>query len=409
MNEAIVITGIGLATPLGLGKEAAWEKIKKGVCITAEPLPENLSVDLSCFVRTTPFVHPVRSNPDRSRDDDMREASRTSNGVNPNGLPRIFPLALSAAKEAIADSGIELSELAPERIGCSVSVSKPILTFPLNRSNSPFTIHYSLPDSVGQFLCRELKISGPTQNVVAACATGVHSLFHASRWLKQEECDIVLAGSAESSLHPLYIAGFKQMGVLSDFPCPYDARRKGFVMGEGAGVLVLERKRDAVTRRAKIYAEVSGCAIGADTTHPTAFDAEGASIERLLKRVLDSCKIGKNEVDYINLHGTGTKINDLIETKAIKKVFGKSAYKLSLSSTKGATGHLLGASGSVEAAITSFAICDQFVPPTANLEIPDPECDLDYTPKKGKNKKIEIALSLSFGFGGTIGAVVFKL
>lgn len=413
MNESIVITGIGMATPYGLGKEASWEKIKNGICITSTPVPENLNSDLASFAREVPFIYPV-GNYTMKHSFHLQNfvvgmpSQTVSKGINRNGLPRIFPLTFLTAKEAMEDSGIKFSELQPERIGCSVSVSKPILYIPQIPDSPLFSILYFSPDSVGQFLCKELGIQGPRQNLVAACATGVHSIFAACRWLKEDSCDIAIAGSAESSLHPLYISCFYQMGVLSDFPCPFDRRRNGFVLGEGAGILVLERKKDALARRAKIVAEILGCEIGADTAHPMAFDSEGISIVRVLNRILKNCKISEKEVDYINLHGTGTKINDLIETRAIKKVFGKSAYHLSLSSTKASTGHLLGAAASVEAELTSLAMCDQFVPPTASLEIPDPECDLDYTPKTGKSKKIETALSLSFGFGGTIGTIALK-
>lgn len=405
MSESIVITGIGMATPQGVGKEASWEKIKNGISITSSPVPENLASDLASYARQTPLIDSNGS----LADEEGGRAGSGHKSVSAPELPRIFPLSLFAAKEAIQDANLPLSALQPERIGCSVSISKPILfSFHSNSPLSACRLSLRSPDSVGQFLCKELKIQGPRANLIAACATGVHSLLHAVRWLKEDICDMVLAGSVESSLHPLYLAGFKQMGVLSDFPCPFDRRRNGFVMGEGAGILVLERKKDAISRRAKIYAEILGCEIGADPAHPTAFDSEGASLVRVLKRVLNNCRILEKEVDYINLHGTGTKINDLIETRAIKKVFGKKATHLSLSSTKASTGHLLGASASVEAALTSLAIWEQFVPPTVNLETPGAGCDLDYTPKTGKSKKIETALSLSFGFGGTIGVLALK-
>lgn len=379
MRETIVITGIGMMTPLGCGKDRCWNKIKNGKSLMDEPIPKNFEPELSDLVRFVPLE-------------------------NLNGLYRIFPLVLRTVQEALSDANINLDEFDPESIGCSISVSKPIF------ASSPFSVFSSLssPDSVNQYLAHELKICGPTENVIAACATGVHSILIASRWLQEGRCDIAIAGSAESSLHPLYISGFQKMGVLSDFPCPFDKRRKGFIVGEGAGILILERKSDAISRKAKIYAEISGCAIGSDFNHPTAFDPEGASIASVLERAIKNARLQKQDIDYINLHGTGTRLNDLIETKAIKKVFGKEADRISLSSTKSATGHLLGAGGSVEAGIACLAIQDQFVPPTLNLEFADPECDLDYTPQKGKNKKIQTVISLSFGFGGPIGAVVFQ-
>lgn len=391
MAEKIVVTGIGLTTPLGVGSQITWRKIKEGRSLLTEATLDNIEATFSSFIRSAPLK-------------------------NLNGSHRIFSLALTSVQEALNDSQIDSIDIPSKNVGCSVSVSKPIISLPSFQTSSathqlPWSSFYFpllSPESVIQFLTRELSISGPTQNVISACATGIHSLMIASRWLQEKRCDIAIAGSVESSLHPLYLSGFLQMGTLSNFPCPFDKRRKGFMIGEGAGILILERKSDALARKAKIYAEISGTAISSDKKNPVAFDSSGESIANLLKKTLLNSKISENEVDYINLHGTGTKINDPIESKAIKKTFSKRADQISLSSTKAATGHLLGASGSVESAISCLAIQDQFVPPTLNLESPDPKCDLDYTALKGKSKKIEIALSLSFGFGGSIGAIIFQ-
>lgn len=374
MSEEIVVTGIGLTTPLGCGKKLCWDRIKNGDSLIHEICPEMFGQEFSKVARFSPLL-------------------------NLNGLPRIFPLALMAAQEACSDASIDWIQFSSDRIGCSVSVSKPILPAELSK----FSFPYFLPDSIGKYIVEQLKLGGPRMNIVAACATGIYSILQASRWLTEKKCDVAIAGSVESSIHPFYIAGFKNLGILSDYPRPFDKRRNGFMMGEGAGILILERKKDAVARKSRIYAELSGCWIGSDTHHPTSFDPSGSSIASVMDRAV------KNEkIDYINMHGTGTPMNDLIETRAIKKSFGKKSYNLSLSSTKASTGHLLGAAGSVEAAVCCLAIRDQFVPPTAHLEISDPECDLDYTPQIGKSKKIQSALSLSFGFGGSIGAALFK-
>lgn len=379
----IVITGIGIITPLGCGRELTWAKIKEGKSLLTEPGAEISDEKNFRFVRLAPI-------PDL------------------NGSPRIFPLAMTAVQEALTDSSLNLSSIEPERIGCSVSVSKPILpSIERTDGRSNFFYSYYPPDSVGKTIAQKFKLKGPRINVIAACATGIHSLLHASRWLKEKKCDAVIAGSVESSIHPLYISGFQKIGVLSDFPCPFDQRRNGFMMAEGAGILILERKSDALKRKSKIYAELLGCAIGGDVYHPTSFDPSGASIASVINQIIQKSGILSANVNYINSHGTGTVLNDWVETKAIKKCFKEKSYNLSLSSTKASTGHLLGASGSVEAAISCLAIRDQFVPPTLNLEIPDPECDLDYTPFIGKKKEIKTALSLSFGFGGHIGALIF--
>ena len=375
LSPSIVVTGIGLITPLGCSREKTWSRVKAGGSIVAEQSSEDLGEGFSPFFRSAPFV-------------------------NSNGIHRIFPLAFGAAAESLADSNADLSRMDPERVGCSVSVSKPILP--------PVLTGISSPDSVGNFLARKLKISGPMQNLVAACATGIHSLLIASRWLKEKKCDLGLAGSVESSLNPLIISGFKKMGVLSSCPRPFDRRRDGFMMAEGAGILVLERAEDASRRGARIYARLLACSVGSDFSHPTSFAGDGSSIASVIRRAIANSGIFAEDIDYVNLHGTGTPANDAVETRAVKSVFGKGAYEVSCSSTKSSTGHLLGAAGSLEAGLACLAIRDKFVPPTANLEEEDPLCDLDYTPNKGRNKEIDIALSLSFGFGGPIGAVLFQ-
>lgn len=375
MDASVVITGIGLVTPLGCSREKTWAGVRAGLPISVVRNAEDFPDDLWLYVRNAPFV-------------------------NPNGSHRIFPIALSAAIEALAQAGLDFENIDPQRVGCSVSVSKPILS-----GTESVLFH---PDSITHFLMEKLKIEGPAQNVVAACATGIHSVLLGSRWLKEGLCDVVIAGSCEASLHPLTISGFKNLGVLSKEPRPFDLRRDGFVMGEGAGILVLERAADARARGAKILAEISGCAIGSDSEHPVRFRKDGSSVSKVMARALAEAKVRPEEVDYINLHGTGTAANDAAETRAVKDVWGSSSSRVAASSTKGSTGHLLGAAGSVEMGISCLAIRDAFVPPTAGLEQRDPECDLDYTPGRGKSSDLKNVLSLSFGFGGPIGAVVLR-
>lgn len=400
MNDPIVVTGLGLITPLGCGVDENWRRVSRGETLMDLALSDDLPQDLARVSRVSPYV-------------------------NPNGHHRIFPMARSAAAEALAMAGLQhLDERFAGRIGCSISISKPIVQFSIqgsrgqgavaqggsanprsNFSAVDFMEEY-LPDAVGRYVMRGLGVSGPCMNLIAACATGVHSIQAASRWLMEGQCDAALCGSAESSLNPLIVSGFNQLGVLSDFPRPFDRKRDGFMMGEGAGVLLLERKSDALARGAEILAELCATELGTDVNHPTAFSEEGRAIDSVLRRALAKAGMAARGIGYLNAHGTGTVKNDRIEAQVLGRVFGKEAPDLSISSTKASTGHLLGASASVEAALACLALRHQFIPPTANLE--DPESDLDYTPRAGKEKRFNYAMSVSFGFGGPIGAVIFK-
>ncbi len=393
-NCGIAVTGLGLITPLGCGVELNWERIRRGDSVASEPVfqgatvsgsdgaPSDLPEELAAYVRSSPFV-------------------------NPNGHHRLFPMAYAAAREALNMAGLNPDDLKGLRVGCAISVSKPIVAFTKRNESVDFLEQY-FPDAVGRYVLRELGASGPCVNVIAACATGVHSLLAGSRWLEEDHCDLVLCGSAESSLHPLIISGFKQMGVLSRSPRPFDRGRDGFMMGEGAGVLILERKERALSRRAAVVAELAGCAVGTDVSHPTVFDRTGDSIVSVLNRAMRDAGLAPRDIDYLNAHGTGTVLNDAIESEAIRKVFGtlSGGSKLSVSSTKGSTGHLLGASGSVEAAIVCLALRDQCAPPSAALV--QSEQELNFVTGRARPQKIDHAASLSFGFGGPIGAVLFE-
>lgn len=369
MNR-VVLTGIGLVTPLGLGREATWKNL----------------------INSGSAVKPYQNNPGFL-------CARVDNLPVPSEV-RLVSLAFLAANDAIKDSGLNVSA---ERMGCTVSVSKPNLA-----SSCQDKLNFSeifLQSTVGEQLYRIFKLRGPLQNIVAACATGTNSIIVASEWIKHGICDVALAGACESSLDPLYMSGFKKMGVLADEKvCPFDKNRQGFAIGEGAGIVVLENKQKALFRGARIYAEILGWAMSNDTHNPVSFNSNGKTISEAINRTLRSSGIDK--VDYINAHGTATQLNDIIETKAIKQSFKGNARDISISSTKAATGHLLGASGSVELAFSVMALRDQVVPPTLNLSDQDPECDLDYTPNKSRNRMIQNVMSLSFGFGGQIGVIL---
>lgn len=373
-KTAAVVTGIGLATALGLGREKTWHNLLAGQTGIA---------------------------PDAQFPGILTARVRDMN-VPPEA--RLLSLGFLAAAEAIDDSGGMYGDIDPLRFGCTVSVSKPDLNS--SRSTIAFSDAY-YPSTVGSQLARVFRLGGPVQNIAAACATGADSVIMAAQWVREGWCDAVLAGAVESSLHPLYVAGFSRMGVLaSQAVCPFDRRRDGFAMGEGAGILLIERKDRALLRGAKIYAEIAGHAMGCDAGGTVAFDPKAVAITQALEKAVASA--GNDSVGYINAHGTATALNDAIETRAIKKVFGSRACHIPVSSTKAATGHLLGASGAVELAFTCLALRDNVVPPTLNYAEPDKKCDLDYVPRFSRAVRMDCAVSLSFGFGGQIGIVALR-
>jgi 3-oxoacyl-[acyl-carrier-protein] synthase II len=368
MNK-VVVTGIGLVTPLGLGREKSWKALLDGKsAVSRDKEYEDI---LSARIINLPMPEEVR----------------------------LVSLGFLAASEAIKDSFPETYD----NIGCSISVSKPNLSF-----SKPGIIKFSdiyMQSTVGEQLYRIFKLHGPLRNISAACATGTNSVILGAEWIKHGICDMVIAGACESSFHPLYVAGFRQMGVLAKKAVrPFDKNREGFAMGEGAGVFVLERKDSAMLRGAKIYGEILGTAMANDATDIVSFDPSGNVISQSISLALKKANL--RGIDYINAHGTATKLNDLIETRAIKTVFKDNFKDISVSSTKAATGHLLGASGAVELAFCLLSIRDKMVPPTLNLEKKEDGFDLDYVPKIAKSRLVTNAMSLSFGFGGQIGVIV---
>ncbi|MCX5782251.1 MAG: beta-ketoacyl-[acyl-carrier-protein] synthase family protein [Elusimicrobia bacterium] len=365
----VVVTGIGIVSPLGFGRERTWHALLNGHSAVA-PDKEYPGI-LSARV-------PYLDIPNETR---------------------LLSFAFLSTAEALFDSGVDLSQIPAERVGCTVSTSK------LNLYSENDIIGNFLQSNLGMQLKKIFGLGGPTQNISAACATGVNSIIMGVEWIKNGKCDVVIAGAAESSFHPLYVSGFKKMGVLSSKGVkPFDKKRDGFAMGEGAAVFVLENKKSAMLRCAKIYGKIAGYAMAEDVNSSVAFSEDGDSIIQAIKNALKSSKLKK--VDYINAHGTATQHNDLVETKAIKKVFGKIAYKILVSSTKAATGHLLGASGAIETAFCLLAIRENSVPPTLNLNEPDKKLDLNYVPNRSRFGEINSCMSLSFGLGGQIGVIV---
>jgi len=372
MNK-VVVTGIGLVTALGFGREKTWRAVLAG---QSGIKPDALNGGHLC-ARLADFEPPAAT--------------------------RLLSMAFLAAAEAMQDSRIDIAEIGAERVGCTVSVSKPNLASGVGEALRVSDIF--MPETLGRQLSQIFKLRGPLRNVVAACASGTNSVIMGAEWIRHGICDAVITGAVESSLHPLYQAAFRQMGVLAARHVrPFDKNREGFALGEGAGILVLERKDMAMLRGAPVYGEIAGSAMANDAGHPVAFNLSGDVIARAIATALTKAEL--DTVDYINAHGTGTKLNDVIETRAIKKALGSRAYDVSVSSTKAATGHLLGASGAVECAFALLALRDGVVPPTLNLYEPDGECDLDYTPHCARGKNMRTAMSLSFGFGGQIGVIV---
>lgn len=358
-KRRVVITGIGLVCPLGADRETSWRSLISGHSGALAP---------------NGAFAPVPEGPG----------------------PRTLILALRAAEEAWNDSG--LGDVDPERVSCTVSSSKPVLG-----KDDPWTCQP--PEIISAAVARGHNAQGAVMNIASACATGAQSLLTAAGWIEEGRTDVVLAGAAESALHPLYLAGFRQLGVLSKRGVvrPFDRGRDGFVVGEGAAVFVLESLAGAQARGAKIYGEVLGGNFSSDAHHATRFNSNGRTMAACLQKALSQAGLTSNDLDYVNAHGTATVLNDRLETQALLSLFPKNPPPVS--STKGATGHLLGATGAVEIAFSLLAMRDGLLPPTLNME--NPETDrLDFVPNHSRSAPLDRVASLSFGFGGTLAAVV---
>jgi 3-oxoacyl-[acyl-carrier-protein] synthase II len=348
---------------------------------------------------------------------DLKESRRTT---------RFVQFAIKAAAEALTSAGLRpMPEQVAERAGCVIGVglgaiesieeNTRILGEKGAKRVSPFFLPYTIPNMAAGLVSRDFNLKGPNLCTTTACTSGTHGVGEGYLHILAGMADVMVVGGAEAAISPLSIASFASMKALStrnDDPQtasrPFDVDRDGFVMGEGCGVLVIEEFEHAKKRGAKILAEVVGYGMSGDAHHITAPPPGGEGAQRCMRFALQSGKIPLDQVDYINAHGTSTSLNDLYETQAIQTVFGDHAKKISISSTKGVTGHCLGAAGGIEAVYTVMAIHRGVVPPTANLRNVDPACTLDYTPNQPRERKIRYALSNSFGFGGTNGTVVFK-
>lgn len=408
-SQRVVVTGLGVVHSLGHTADAFWASLLAG---------KNGITRISLF-DPTPYATQIGAEiTGWNADDHMdpKEARRND---------RYTHFGFVAAKQAFKDSGLDMARENPDRVGILVgSGIGGMMTYETQlrrmfeggpRKVSPFTIPALIGNMCSGLLAIELGARGPNFGVVSACATGTHALGEAMHMIRRGDADVMVAGGAEAAITPFAYASFcsmKAMSTRNDDPAtacrPFSLGRDGFIMGEGAGVLVLESLAHARARGARIYCEIAGYAATADAHHITMPDPEGKGLSAAMTRALRASGLAPDQVDYINAHGTSTPYNDKFETLAIKKVFGDHAKKVPISSTKSMTAHLLGAAGGIEAVISAKTIQTQTIAPTINLHEPDPECDLDYVPNTARAAKIRTVLSNNLGFGGQNAAAVFK-
>lgn len=406
MSERIVVTGLGALTPLGLSAEESWQN---AVCGVSGVAPITLFDTSDWYVKVACEVKgfdPANYMP-------VKEARR---------MDRVEQFSVVIAREAAHNAGLQVTSENAERIGMILSsaigglasLESAVYTL-LNqgfRRVSPFTIPMMMPNGGAGLAAIDLGVKGPCFSVASACASGADGIGVAWMMLKSGVMDAVITGAAESTVCAIGVGAFDRMGAMTRrtdlVPQPFDKERDGLVMGEGGAALVLERESFARARSANIICELAGYAATADAYHITAPAENGEGGSRAIRLALQVAGINPEQVDYINAHGTATPLNDTAETKAIKAAFGEHAYKIPVSSTKSMTGHMMGATGAVEAMFCAQAIRDGILPPTINYRTPDPECDLDYIPNEARRANVRVALSNSFGFGGHNAVLVFK-
>jgi 3-oxoacyl-[acyl-carrier-protein] synthase II len=408
-RRRVVVTGLGIVSPVGNGVPEAWKNILAG----ASGITRITRFDSSAF--SSQIAGEVKGF-DPAQHLSAKEARRFDTFIH---------YGLAASIEAIKDAGLDFDREQREQVG--VCIGSGIGGLPLieethkavlaggPRKISPFFIPGSIINLIAGQLSILYGLKGPNLALVTACTTANHCIGDAGRLIEYGDADVMIAGGSESCVSPLGLGGFCAARALSsrnDDPAgasrPWDRDRDGFVLGEGAGILVLEEHEHARKRGAKIYCELAGYGMSADAHHITAPCEDGEGAVRCMANALRNAGLNREQVDYINAHGTSTPLGDVAETVAVKNCFGDHARKLAISSTKSMTGHLLGAAGGVEAVFSALAVKDQVAPPTINLTQPDPECDLDYVPNTARKMKIDVAVSNSFGFGGTNGSLVFR-
>jgi 3-oxoacyl-[acyl-carrier-protein] synthase II len=409
LNRRVVVTGLGLVTPVGNTVETTWSALvqgRSGADYIKKFDTEKFSVKFACEVKDFDPLNYV----------EKKEARK---------MGAFIQYAIAASQEAVSDSGLQINDDIAENVGTYISSGigdfwaierehEKLLKDGPGRV-SPFFIPSAIVNlASGQVSIRH-NAKGPNSATATACSAGAHAIGDSFKIIQRGDADAMICGGAESAITPMSVAGFAALRALStrnDDPLhasrPFDLQRDGFVIGEGAGIVILEELEFARKRGARIYAEIVGYGMTGDAFHITMPDISGSGAVRVMQKALKDAKVKPEEVEYINAHGTSTPYNDKFETMAIKKTFGDHAQKIAISSTKSMTGHLLGAAGGVEAVFSILSIHRNILLPTINYEVPDPECDLDYIPNQAREANLSYALSNSFGFGGTNAALLFK-
>ncbi|OGD14070.1 beta-ketoacyl-[acyl-carrier-protein] synthase II [Candidatus Atribacteria bacterium RBG_19FT_COMBO_35_14] len=408
MKNRVVITGMGAITPIGNNVKTFWKNIKKGKC----------GIDFIKAFDTSEFKVKIAAEIKNFNPTDVLDSKELKR------MDKFTQIGLVAANEAVEDAG--LSNESDSRENWGVILGTGIGGFiTIEKENrkiiekgpgrvSPFFIPMALCNIAAANIAIKFGIKGICDTVITACASGTSSIGNAYRILQQNQADLIVAGGSEAAMTPLALAGFTSMGALcthnkaEQASIPFDIRRTGFVMGEGAGIMILETLKHAQKRGANIYAEVVGYGTTCDAYHITTPAPGGNGGARAMKMAINDSGINEEQISYINAHGTSTPYNDKSETEAIKTVFGEKAYGIPISSTKSMTGHMLGASGAAEAIVCIKAMQESFIPPTIGLLEQDPECDLDYVPLQGRNQSLQYTISNSFGFGGQNASILLK-
>ncbi len=408
-ERRVVVTGVGLLSSIGIGTEETWQAIREG------------RNGISRIEQFDPTAFNSRIAGEVKHFDPLLYIEKKE--VKKMG--RFIQFAIAATDFALAQSGYKVDPAQADRTG--VYIGSGIGGFEvIEREHkiylekgpsriSPFFIPATIINLASGYVSIRTGAQGPNSATATACTTSAHSIGDSFRLIQRGDADVMICGGAEACITPMGVGGFAAMRALSqrnDEPQrasrPWDKERDGFVVGEGAGILILEELKSAQARGAVILAEITGYGMSADAFHITTPSEDGDGAFRVMRNAMRDARIQPAQVDYVNAHGTSTEVGDKTETVAIKRAFGEHAYKLAVSSTKSMTGHLLGGAGGLEAGITTLAIRDQIAPPTVNYEFPDPECDLDYVPNRARPMRIDHALSNSFGFGGTNGCLIFK-
>ncbi len=409
MTRRVVVTGLGMVTPLGTGVEKNWE----AACSGTSGIGPITKFD------TTGFASQIAGEVKDFRSQDFMDKQQIRR------FDIFIHYAIASARMAMEDSGLKINDKNAHRVGCVTGSGlgglgmlehfHSVLMEKGPKRISPFFIPGIIANMAPGQIAIEFSAKGPNLSIETACAASTHAVGEAFRLIRDGISDAMITGGAEAVITPLAVGGFCSMRALStrnDAPekasRPFDLDRDGFIIGEGSGILILEELDSALERGANIYGEVIGYGLSGDAYHVSAPEPEGEGAIQCMKGALDFAGLIPEDIDYINAHGTSTKLNDLSENKAIKAVFGDHAYKLSISSTKSVTGHLLGGAGGVESIFTLLTIKNGIIPPTMNYETPDPDCDLDYVPNTARKGKVRTAMSNSFGFGGTNASLIFR-